>query len=407
MGSGELTATMVEVHKGLLDLLPRPAQAVFLDTPAGFQLNCDQISEKAVSYFHDRVHHPLLVASLKSASTEDSYERQEALNQLKQADFTLIGPGSPSYAVKQWQQTPVPGILAQNVQRGGCLVAASAAALTIGRFTLPVYEIYKVGEKLHWIEGLNLLEAFGLNLVVVPHWNNAEGGTHDTRFCFMGESRFKSLAAQLPEDVSILGIDEHTACIIHLQDKLVTIKGLGQVTLQDAANRLVFRKGDRFPLDVLQGAAFASGISQIPSQPPRPRQEDEHSDGGFWEQIHELENAFQQGLQGHDLKQVISVLLELDSSIWRAHGNKESEEFISQARELLRDLVVDLGSTLSSSPLSKEDCLTPVIQNFLDLRESFRRQNKWDEADAVRNTLQRCGIVVEDTSEGARWRITN
>ena len=39
MGSGELTATMVEVHKGLLDQLPGSPQAAFLDTPAGFQLN--------------------------------------------------------------------------------------------------------------------------------------------------------------------------------------------------------------------------------------------------------------------------------------------------------------------------------------------------------------------------------
>jgi len=56
-------------------------------------------------------------------------------------------------------------------------VAASAAALTIGRFTLPVYEIYKVGQDIHWVDGLDILSQFGLHLVVVPHWNNAEGGT--------------------------------------------------------------------------------------------------------------------------------------------------------------------------------------------------------------------------------------
>ena len=32
MGSGELTATMVEVHKGLLQQLPGTPRAVFLDT---------------------------------------------------------------------------------------------------------------------------------------------------------------------------------------------------------------------------------------------------------------------------------------------------------------------------------------------------------------------------------------
>ncbi len=63
MGSGELTATMVEVHKSLLDGLPKPTRAVFLDTPAGFQLNVDQIAAKAVDYFTRHVRQPLDVAS--------------------------------------------------------------------------------------------------------------------------------------------------------------------------------------------------------------------------------------------------------------------------------------------------------------------------------------------------------
>ena len=66
MGSGELTATMVEVHKALLAGLGGRPQAVFLDTPAGFQLNVDQISSKAVEYFATRVKHPLAVASYKA-----------------------------------------------------------------------------------------------------------------------------------------------------------------------------------------------------------------------------------------------------------------------------------------------------------------------------------------------------
>ena len=51
MGSGELTATMVQVHKDLLSSLDPSPQAVFLDTPAGFELNVDQISERVVEYF--------------------------------------------------------------------------------------------------------------------------------------------------------------------------------------------------------------------------------------------------------------------------------------------------------------------------------------------------------------------
>ena len=55
---------------------------------------------------------------------------------------------------------------------------ASAAALTLGAVTIPVYEIYKVGEEPRWLEGLDLLgPATGLRAAVVPHYDNAEGGT--------------------------------------------------------------------------------------------------------------------------------------------------------------------------------------------------------------------------------------
>ena len=45
-----------------------------------------------------------------------------------------------------------------------------------GRYTLPVYEIYKVGQDLHWIDGLSFFGDFGLRLSVIPHWNNNDGG---------------------------------------------------------------------------------------------------------------------------------------------------------------------------------------------------------------------------------------
>ena len=50
MGSGELTTTMVEVHKELLARVDQPPKAIFLDTPAGFQLNVDQLSDSPLHF---------------------------------------------------------------------------------------------------------------------------------------------------------------------------------------------------------------------------------------------------------------------------------------------------------------------------------------------------------------------
>ena len=407
MGSGELTATMVEVHKELLAELPDPPQAVFLDTPAGFQLNVDHLSERATEYFRQHVQQDMSIVSFKSKERCTQLEAEQAFHAMREANFFLVGPGSPSYAVRQWQETPIPEILSKRVEDGGCLVAASAAALTVGRFTIPVYEIYKVGEDLHWVEGINILEHFGFNLVVIPHWNNAEGGTHDTRFCFMGESRFAKLESLLPEDVSIFGLDEHTACLIDLDKNEAVIKGLGTVTLRRRGGEIVFTKGDRFSLDILRGEDLGKDWQPVVREQTASEVVPEIKGESFWDRIHAIETAFRAGLEQDDTKETTNALLELDRTIWKATQELEYEEFISQAREVLRDLIVLLGMRLEASPKDRADCLAPLVEDLLTLREKFRENQQWQEADAIRNSLERAQIIVEDAEDGSRWRLNH
>ncbi len=404
MGSGELTSTMVEVHKGLIARLTPPTRAVFIDTPAGFQLNADQISEKAVAYFADRIQHPMTVASLKSPDTGD-YERGQAYQSLRRADYVLMGPGSPTYTVRVLGHSQVPEILVQRVFGGACLVAASAAALTIGRFTLPVYEIYKVGDPLRWIDGLNILDAFGLGLTVVPHWNNAEGGTHDTRYCYMGKSRFDRLLARLPDDRAVLGLDEHTACIIDFGTGNARINGLGRAVLLRDGKKQTFSKGDTIPLGILRGETPLEGN---PSQKASASTIQESSSAGFqdgfWDRIHRLEADFQKGLDTGAPKIAVNALLEIDRLVWQAHQDLESEEFIAQAREKLRDMLVMVGQWTETPADTPTACLTPLVQGLVDLRKRFRENGQWTEADALRDLLSGAGIVIEDTPDGPRWR---
>lgn len=404
MGSGELTATMVEVHKELLATLKDSPQAVFLDTPAGFQLNVDLLSQKAVEYFRSHVQYPLSVVSFKSAQTLSSYAAEQAFHTLRKAGFILIGPGSPTYAVRQWQQTPVPAILKRRIQEGGCLIAASAAALTVGCFTLPVYEIYKVGEELHWIEGMNILGHFGFNLVVIPHWNNAEGGTHDTRYCYMGEPRFRKLESLLPENVSIFGLDEHTACIIDFDKEEISIKGIGRAVLRRGDAEATFAKGESFPIDLLHGKDISRG-QRTDTAANSLEQDAKESKNSFWDRVHALHTAFQEGLAKHVPEETTSALLELDGIIWKAQQEFESEEFITQAREMQRDMIALLGSELNCAPQSTTEILAPLVAELLELRAQFRQQKKWAEADAIRDSLAHLNIIIEDTKNGSLWKL--
>src|ERR1700683_2106855 len=209
MGSGETAPTMVKVHRSIKELLGPEASGVLLDPPYGFQRNADDLSARAVAYFRDSVGMKMTPADFRTS--EDLEGDKGAVLTARMAETPLLfsGPGSPTYALRQWAGTLVPGLLAEKLALGGAVTFASAAALTLGALTIPVYEIYKVGEDPRWVEGVDLLSGLGLPAVVVPHYDNAEGGTHDTRFCYLGEERLEILVRAIPHGDVVSSGHEH------------------------------------------------------------------------------------------------------------------------------------------------------------------------------------------------------
>ena len=123
----------------------------------------------------------------------------------------------------------------------------------MGIYTIPVYEIYKAGSDLYWENGLDLLGELGLKIIIVTHWNNKEGGKDlDTKYCFMGEERFNKLLKLLPQNVSILGIDEHSAVIMDFEKEVLTVDGVGTATLIKNGNRKIFQKKNKYPLNIIR-----------------------------------------------------------------------------------------------------------------------------------------------------------
>ncbi len=64
-----------------------------------------------------------------------------------------------------------------------------------------------------------------------------------------------------------------------------------------------------------------------------------------------------------------------------------------------------LGMRLEASPKNRADCLAPLVEDLLKLREKFRENQQWQEADAIRNSLERAEVIVEDAEDGSRWRL--
>jgi cyanophycinase-like exopeptidase len=264
MGSGETAPTHTKTHRQLIDRVTGPA--VMLDTPYGFQANADDISQRAVEYFDRSVQRPITVSSWRRGD-DAALVRETALTRLRGAGYVFAGPGSPTYALRQWAGSALPALLAEKLQPGadGVVTFASAAALTLGRVTVPVYEIYKVGEEPRWFDGLDLVGAVtGWSVAVIPHFDNAEGGGHDTRFCYLGEPRLQVMEAQLPDGAWVLGVDEHTALLLDLDEQTATVVGLGGVTVRSGGQvRQVVPTGETVPMDALRAAAEGRTLTAV------------------------------------------------------------------------------------------------------------------------------------------------
>ena len=119
MGSGETAPTMAPVHRELIERVGGDgARAVLLDTPFGFQENADELVAKAQEHFQRSIGHPLELASLRRVETSSEVEREAAYSRVHDADYVFSGPGSPSYTLRQWRETEIPGLLRREAGAG-------------------------------------------------------------------------------------------------------------------------------------------------------------------------------------------------------------------------------------------------------------------------------------------------
>ena len=234
-GSGETSPSGRKVFDQVLHRLYQPPNIALLETPAGFELNSDKVIGRVMDFITHRLQNynpQVFPVPARQRGTPFSPDNPEILNPLLDADLIFMGPGSPSYAVRQLKDSLAWQMMIACHYLGVGLVLASAATVAVSAYSLPVYEIYKVGEDLHWKAGLDLFGLYGLPLVFIPHWNNNEGGQElDTSRCFMGQARFARLVELLPPGLTVLGIDEKTALMMDLDLGVCHVAGLGGVTL--------------------------------------------------------------------------------------------------------------------------------------------------------------------------------
>jgi cyanophycinase-like exopeptidase len=404
MGSGETSPTMSKVHR---DLLARvgPGPAVMLDTPFGFQENADDISAKALAYFKESVQRQLVVASFRSAEGVDPLAYETTLARLREAVYVFSGPGSPSYALAQWSRSQVPAVLASKLRTGGCVTFASAAACTLGPFALPVYEIYKVGDRVRWLEGMNLMAEVGLPAVVVPHFNNAEGGNHDTRFCYMGERRLSLLEAQLPDDVFILGVDEHTACIFDLDAGTASVAGIGSVTVRHRGQMSPVASGTTLAIADLAALAAQDVVAVAPPPPAFTPGSAGAAADPLVRDIDRYEQSFDAALAARDGPAAVKLALELDDLLHDWSRDTTQSDLLDRGRAGLRSMIVRLGEAADAGLRDPSAVVSPFVEALLEARRQARADGRFADADQLRDRLLAAGVEVRDTTGGTEWQL--
>ena len=436
MGSGETAPTMVKVHRQLLQKMgPPPVPAVLLDTPFAFQENAREIAGRAVTYFRESLQAPIAVSTLageaQAGAGPDPFADERLVTTVRDSRYVFAGPGSPSYALRMWQGTVVPSLIVEKLLHGGCVVFASVAALTLGIVTVPVYEIYKCGEDPHWLEGLDVTAAAGLRAAIIPHYDNNEGGTHDTRYCYLGERRLSIMERELPEGAFVLGVDEHTACVLDLDEGTASIEGRGLVTVRSAGRSETFGSGQILTIErILETAATLSRVVRGASavEPPAigvrervvrelPAHREEEASrakrppgrpvGSPARRRSSISfvgaSRFATAVAARDMLLAVGTVLDLEHDVTEWSTDIPSGDELDRAHASLRSLILELGRLSVTGARDPRDVIGPFVDALLELRDAAWRDGRFQDADVVRDRLAENGIEVRDTAGASEW----
>lgn len=111
----------------------------------------------------------------------------------------------------------------------------------------------------------------------------------------------------------------------------------------------------------------------------------------------------EQAQNGARIDKLLDILGELRT---RARQNKDYS-LADQIRDFILTIGVRIEDTGSGSRFRYEQSpdLADIVQECINLRLELKKSKNYTEADFIRDRLQQEGIILEDTREGARWKL--
>jgi hypothetical protein len=239
----------------------------------------------------------------------------------------------------------------------------------------------------------------GLPAVIIPHYDNAEGGHHDTRFCYLGERRLSTMEHELPGDALILGVDEHTGVLFDLDARTAAVVGRGGFTIRRQGRSVVHPTGS-----VLSFAAIAGTDTALtPADPAPPSAEPDLGGASLRADADRLDAVFAAAYDARDVDGCVAAILDLEQVVVDWSADTDISDDAEHARTVLRRMVLRLGELAGTGAADPRTTVGPFVETLLELRAIARAARDFATADRVRDSLVAAGIEVRDAPDGAHW----
>src|SRR4030095_13474307 len=104
LGSGETSLAGGRIFEALARTIDEPLRIALMETPAGFELNSAQVVGRVGEFMTSRLQnykHIVDVIPARQKTPALSPDDPEILKPLLYANLIFMGPGSPTYAIRQ------------------------------------------------------------------------------------------------------------------------------------------------------------------------------------------------------------------------------------------------------------------------------------------------------------------
>jgi cysteinyl-tRNA synthetase len=225
----------------------------------------------------------------------------------------------------------------------------------------------------------------------------------------MGERRLSILERELPDDVYVLGVDEHTGVVIDIDAQTATVVGKGVLTIRVKGVSTEIASGEVMPIDRLRNPVAGSktgASSAVPSNDTTTgtaAKPIDTFDSNLRQATDRLNDAFAQAITAGDADAAARAALDLDEAITGWSADTVQSDDASHARSVLRSMITRLAGAATGGLRDPREVVGPFVQVLLDLRLQVRADKRFDLSDMIRDRLAEISVEVRDTPQGVEW----